>query len=64
MTDYPGPGPVFEAVVDVVADELFARIAVRDRFETADDARKIAELIADSLVYRFDISERGASPQM
>jgi len=64
VTDYPGPGPVFEAVVDVVADELFARIAVRDRFETADDARKIAELIADSLVYRFDISERGASPQM
>jgi hypothetical protein len=44
----------------VIADELFARIAVRDRLETAEDAAAVAVLIADGIVDRFQIRERPA----
>jgi hypothetical protein len=43
-----------------VAEELFARIAVKDRLETVEDAEGVAELIADALWYRFEIRERHA----
>jgi hypothetical protein len=49
---------LFNEVTGVIAEELFARIAVKDRLATAEDAEGVAELIADSLWYRFEIRER------
>lgn len=49
---------LFEELVGVVAEELFARIAVRDRLETADDAEKVGALIADGVWTRFEVHER------
>jgi hypothetical protein len=49
---------LFDEVTGVVAEELFARLAVRDRFETAEDAEAIAGLITDALWDRFEIRER------
>jgi hypothetical protein len=51
----------FDALVDVIADELFARIAVRDRLETAEDARRVAALIADGVATRFELRDRATS---
>jgi hypothetical protein len=48
----------FDEVQAVIAEELFARIAVKDRFETAEDAQAVAGLIADALIYRFEFRER------
>lgn len=42
----------------VIAEELFARITVKDRLETAEDAERVAVLIADGVWYRFEIRER------
>jgi hypothetical protein len=49
---------VFDAVAAVVSEELFARIAVGDRLQTAEDADAVAGLITDGLWYRFEIRER------
>ena len=49
---------LFNEVTGVIAEELFARIGVEDRLETAEDAERVAGLIADGLWYRFEISER------
>jgi hypothetical protein len=50
----------FPALSEVIADELFARIAVKDRLETAEDAAKVAGLIADGVLERFEVRERTA----
>ena len=49
---------LFEELVEVVAEELFARISVRDRLETAEDAKKVGALIADGVWTRFEVRER------
>ncbi len=54
---------LFNEVTGVIAEELFARITVKDRLETAEDAERVAILIADGVWYRFEIRERNARPQ-
>jgi hypothetical protein len=49
---------VLPALVDVIGDELFARVAVNDRLESREDAYSVAALIADAVLYRFAVSER------
>jgi tellurite resistance protein len=49
---------LFNEVTGVIPEELFARITVKDRLETAEDAERVAVLIADGVWYRFEISER------
>ena len=56
----------FDLLVDVL-EELGARIAVRDAPTSAEDARCVAELQADALLYVFNIERRtdsrtGAGP--
>jgi hypothetical protein len=53
--------PTLTALIEVIEDEMFARIAVHDKFETRDDARRVVELIADALLYRFDVRERATA---
>jgi len=48
----------FDLLVDALAEELGARIAVRDAPTSADDARRVAELQADALLYVFNIERR------
>jgi hypothetical protein len=48
----------FAPLSEVIAEELFARIAVRDRLETAEDAAEVANLIADGVLERFQVRER------
>ena len=49
---------LFDELTGVITEELYARIAVEDRFETVEDARAIAVLIADALWDGFEIRER------
>ena len=49
-----------EPLAEVIAAELFARISVRDRLDTVEDAHGVAELIADAVLDRFVVSPRPA----
>lgn len=42
----PDDRRLFDEITDVVAEELFARIAVRDRFETREDAKRVEASVA------------------
>jgi hypothetical protein len=50
----------FTALSEVIAEELDARIAVHDTFETPEDVARIAELVADGVLEGFSIRERPA----
>lgn len=50
----------FEPLAEVIAEELLARISVRDRFETAEDAHGVAEVIAAAVLDRFVVRPRPA----
>ena len=50
----------FERLAEVIAEELFARISVRDRLETDADARDVAALVAAAILDRFVVRSRPA----
>jgi len=51
---------VFAPLAEVIAAELLARISVRDRLETVEDAHGVAELLADAVLDRFVVRSRPA----
>jgi ABC-2 type transport system ATP-binding protein len=51
----------FEPVAEVIAQELFARISVRDQLDTVENARDVAALIADAVLDRFVVQPRAAA---
>jgi ABC-2 type transport system ATP-binding protein len=51
---------LFEPIAEIITDELLAGGALADRFETADGARGIAELIAAAVLDRFVVRPRPA----
>jgi len=56
----PNSKESLQPLVEVVTEELLARISVGDRLETVDDARSIAELIAAAVLDRFVVWPRMA----
>ena len=58
----PNSKESLQPLVEVVTEELLARISVGDRLETVDDARSIAELIAAAVLDRFVVRPRVADP--
>ena len=48
----------FESLRQLIAGELFARIAVRDPLKTKEDAQSVSNLIADAVLDRFQVRER------
>jgi ABC-2 type transport system ATP-binding protein len=57
--DRTGPGSI-DPLAQVIADELLARVALGDRLDTVEDARGVAELIADRVLARFVVAPRPA----
>lgn len=54
----PQSEETFKPLAALIGEELFARIAVRDRLETVGDANLVGELIADSVLDRFVVRPR------
>jgi ABC-2 type transport system ATP-binding protein len=53
-----GPAELSEPLTELIAGELYARIAVHDRLETREGAQRVAELIADAVLDRFVVRPR------
>ncbi len=48
----------FEELAAVIADELFARVTVRDELKNSEDAQAWAQLAADAVLHRFQVRQR------
>ncbi len=62
VTRDPRSSESFEPLAEVIAEELSARISVRDGLDTVEDAHDVAELIAAAVLNRFVVRPRSAEP--
>jgi hypothetical protein len=56
----PASEACFPSLVEVIAEELRARLAIGDPTETAEGISRLAELVADSLLDAFEVKQRPA----
>jgi hypothetical protein len=53
------PDPHLELLTGIIAEEIAARIAVNDKdVDDREWPRNVAELVADAILWRFEVRER------